>query len=60
MLPVLEDLGEKLPVTNACLQFHKPVFKEGKKTCFSSHYYEGRLFLFLDRRESVRNACEGT
>jgi predicted DNA-binding protein (MmcQ/YjbR family) len=45
---VLAELGalvERLPETSRATQFGNPVWKAGKKTFVSTHYYSGRLCL---------------
>jgi predicted DNA-binding protein (MmcQ/YjbR family) len=41
----LKTLCESLPETVTATQFGNPVWKAGKKTFVSSHYYRGRLSL---------------
>jgi predicted DNA-binding protein (MmcQ/YjbR family) len=45
VLAQLEVLCEALPETSAATQFGNPVWKAGRKTFVSTHYYTGRLSL---------------
>jgi hypothetical protein len=45
VMGLLQNLCEKLPETIPATQFGNPVWKAGKKTYVSSHYYKGRLAL---------------
>jgi predicted DNA-binding protein (MmcQ/YjbR family) len=45
VLPQLEAICASLPETAKATQFGNPVWKAGKKTFVSTHYYRGRLSL---------------